>query len=106
MGGNLLRLCLEVLGGLRSGGGFRVCYPKKRGGIPVGADVVKIIELVGQSEQSWEDAVQVAVKEAAKTLRGGITGVEVVNWTGRVNEHGGDITGYRANVQVAFQVEN
>jgi len=70
----------------------------------VGADVVKIIELVGQSEQSWEDAVQVAVKEAAKTLRG-ITGVEVVNWTGRVNEHG-DITGYRANVQVAFQVEN
>ncbi len=70
----------------------------------MGADVVKIIELVGQSEQSWEDAVQVAVKEAAKTLRG-ITGVEVVNWTGRVNEHG-DITGYRANVQVAFQVEN
>ncbi len=103
MGGNLLRLCLEVWAKVR--GGFRVCYPK-RGGIPVGADVVKIIELVGQSEQSWEDAVQVAVKEAAKTLRGGITGVEVVNWTGRVNEHGGDITGYRANVQVAFQVEN
>ncbi len=70
----------------------------------MGADVVKIIELVGQSDQSWEDAVQVAVKEAAKTLRG-ITGVEVVNWTGRVNEQG-EITGYRANVQVAFQVEN
>lgn len=77
---------------------------RKKGGVPVGADVVKIIELVGQSDHSWEDAVQVAVKEAAKTLRG-ITGVEVVNWTGRVNEQG-HITGYRANVQVAFQVED
>ena len=70
----------------------------------MGSNVVKVIELVGQSDRSWEDAVQVAVKEAAKTLRG-ITGVEVVNWTGNVNEHG-DITGYRANVQVAFEEES
>lgn len=70
----------------------------------MGSNVVKVIELVGQSDHSWEDAVQVAVKEAAKTIRG-ITGVEVVNWTGHVNPEG-DITGYRANVQVAFQVES
>ncbi|NLJ80661.1 MAG: dodecin domain-containing protein, partial [Firmicutes bacterium] len=49
----------------------------------MGSEVVKVIELVGQSDHSWEDAVQVAVKEAAKTLRG-ISGVEVVNWTGSV----------------------
>lgn len=67
------------------------------------SNVVKVIELVGQSEDSWEAAVQVAVKEAAATLRG-ITGVEVLNWTGKVNEQG-EITGYRANVQVAFEVE-
>lgn len=66
--------------------------------------VVKVIELVGQSEQSWEDAVQVAVKEASKSVRG-ITGVEVLNWTGQVNDSG-ELTGYRANVQVAFQVES
>ncbi len=66
--------------------------------------VVKVIELVGQSESSWENAVQAAVKEAAKTVRG-ITGVEVLNWTGAVND-AGDITGYRANVQVAFKVDN
>ncbi|NMB00529.1 MAG: dodecin domain-containing protein [Firmicutes bacterium] len=70
----------------------------------MGSNVVKVIELVGESDQSWEDAVQVAVKEVTKTLRG-VTGVEVTNWTGIVNPEG-DITGYRANVQVAFQVEN
>ena len=75
----------------------------KKKGTYMGSEVVKVIELVGQSDHSWEDAVRVAVKEAAKTVRG-MTGVEVMNWTGKVNEKG-DITGYRANVQVAFQVE-
>ena len=42
--------------------------------------VIKVVELVGQSDKSWEDAVQVAVKEAAKTIRH-ISGVEVLNWT-------------------------
>lgn len=65
--------------------------------------VVKVVELVGQSNESWQHAAQEAVKEAAKTLRH-IQGVEVLNWTGEVDEHG-DITGYRANVQVAFAVE-
>jgi len=49
-----------------------------------------------------EDAVRAAVKEAARTLRG-INGVEVMNWTGQVNAQG-EITGYRANVHVAFKV--
>ncbi|NLJ73969.1 MAG: dodecin domain-containing protein [Firmicutes bacterium] len=66
--------------------------------------VFKVIELVGHSDKNWEDAVQMAVKEAAKTIRG-ITGVEVLNWTGNVNEQG-DIVGYKADVQIAFQVEN
>lgn len=70
----------------------------------MGTNVVKVIELVGESDHSWEEAVQVAVKEATRSLRG-VTGVEVMNWTGQVNPDG-DITGYRANVQVAFQVEN
>ena len=69
----------------------------------MGSSVVKVIELVGESDQSWQDAVQVAVKEASKTLRG-ITGVEVLNWTGKVDEEG-EIVVYRANVQVAFEVE-
>lgn len=70
----------------------------------MGSSVIKVIELVGESDRSWEDAVQVAVREAAKTIRG-ITGVEVLNWTGQCN-HDGDITGFRADVQIAFQVDN
>lgn len=65
--------------------------------------VVKVIELVGESPNGWEDAARVAVKEAAKTVRN-ITGVEVINWTGQV-DGSGNITGYRADVQVAFKVE-
>jgi flavin-binding protein dodecin len=79
-------------------------YAKKKGGYPLGSNVVKVIELVGESDRSWEDAVQLAVKEAAKTLRG-ITGVEVMNWTGQVNPEG-DITGYRADIQVAFRLDS
>lgn len=66
--------------------------------------VVKVIELVGESKESWQHAAQEAVREAAKTVRN-ITGVEVLNWTGEVDSSG-NITGYRADVQVAFRVDN
>ena len=38
--------------------------------------VVKIIEVMGISTKSWEDAADEAVKEAATTIRG-ITGIDV-----------------------------
>lgn len=65
--------------------------------------VVKVVELVGLSEESWEDAVKKAVQAASKTVRN-IRGVEVLNWTGDINE--GQITGYKADVQIAFVVED
>ena len=65
--------------------------------------VVKVVELVGESNEGWEDAVRQAVKEASRTVRH-ISGVEVLNWTGNVNEQG-DIMEYKADVQVAFRVE-
>ncbi len=64
--------------------------------------VVKIIELVGTSDKSWEDAVRQAVKEAAKTVRN-IVGVDVVGFTAKVKD--GEITEYRANIKIAFVVE-
>jgi dodecin len=45
-------------------------------------DVAKIIEIIGSSVKSWEDAAQVAVTEASKTLHG-IHGIEVKNMTSR-----------------------
>ena len=46
-------------------------------------EVAKIIEIVGSSTQGWEDAVQVAITEAGKTIHG-ITGLEVIDMTGKV----------------------
>ncbi|MFX1487189.1 MAG: dodecin family protein [Promethearchaeota archaeon] len=65
--------------------------------------VIKIIELVGASEKSWQDAVDNAIEEAGKTIRN-IRGIDVVGWTGKVE--GKKIIEYRANVKIAFLVES
>ncbi len=65
--------------------------------------VASIIELVGESETSWEDAVSRAVGEAAKTVQH-IQGVEVLNMTAVVEE--GKVVKYRADCHVAFGVDD
>jgi len=67
------------------------------------AQVVKVIELVGSSETSWQAAAEAAVREAAKTIRH-IVGVEVTNMTGVVE--GDRVTSWRATVKIAFGIEN
>ena len=47
--------------------------------------IVKVIELLAQSDKSWEDAVQNAIWEASKTIKG-ITGVEILNMTANIEE--------------------
>lgn len=64
--------------------------------------VVKVIELVGSSRHNWTDAVDNAVREAAKTVHS-ITGVEVTNFTANIDN--GEIVEYRANVKLAFKVK-
>jgi flavin-binding protein dodecin len=64
--------------------------------------VIKVIELVGTSAKSWDDAVQQVVKEASSSLRH-ITGVDIIRQTAHVEA--GKISEYRATVHVAFQVE-
>ncbi len=63
--------------------------------------VVKIIELVGSSTTSSDDAVQQALAEAQKTLRN-IRAVDVVS-TGL---RGDSLQEWRAHVRVAFLVES
>ena len=67
------------------------------------AGVVKVIELVGMSNESWQMAAEVALAQAGKTLSG-LIGGEVVGWTCTVDA-GGKITEYKATVKVAFKVE-
>jgi flavin-binding protein dodecin len=61
---------------------------------------VKIIELIGTSTTSSDDAVQQALREAQQTLRN-IKAVDVVS-TGL---RGDDLGEWRAHVRVAFLVE-
>jgi flavin-binding protein dodecin len=64
--------------------------------------VVKIVELIGSSPKSWEEATGNAVKEAAKTIRN-IKGVDVKRCTAKVEKN--KIVEYRAVVKIAFVVE-
>jgi flavin-binding protein dodecin len=66
------------------------------------ARVVKIVELMGVSEESFSDAVRQAVKEASKTIRN-ITGVEVIKSTAEVE--GDEIFEYHVTVRLAFAIE-
>ena len=62
--------------------------------------VTKIIELVGSSKQSSDDAVRAALAEARATLRN-IKALDVVS----VGLRGEDLDEWRAHVRVSFLVE-
>lgn len=63
--------------------------------------VIKVIELVGTSPTSWEDAARNAIKEASETVRD-ISGLKMINQTATVKD--GAITEYRTNVKISFVV--
>ena len=65
--------------------------------------VVKVLELVGSSPQSFSDAVRNAVKIASQTIRN-MRGVEVISSTADVDENG-ELTNYKVNCKIAFVVE-
>ncbi|MBF6593994.1 MAG: dodecin domain-containing protein [Thermaceae bacterium] len=65
--------------------------------------VVKVLEIIAESPKSWEDAVQEAVKETAKTVRG-IQSVWVQDFKAVVKNN--KVVGYRANCKISFTVES
>jgi dodecin len=67
--------------------------------------IAEVIEIVGNSDKSWQDAAQVALDEAKKTIHG-ITGVEVGDMTAKVDPNTGNITEYHTAVKIAFGVEH
>ena len=64
--------------------------------------VVNVIELLAESEESWEDAVRQAVAEATKTLRG-ITSVYVDEFQATVEND--KVKNFRVNLKVSFVLE-
>jgi flavin-binding protein dodecin len=66
------------------------------------SDVAKVVTIIGSSPESFAKAADVAVQEAAKTLRG-IAGAQVVSMSADVE--GDRITMYKTTVNIAFGIE-
>lgn len=64
--------------------------------------VVKVVELIGSSPNSWQEATANAVEAASQSLRN-ITGVDVQRCTAKVKNN--KIVEYRADVKIDFVVE-
>jgi hypothetical protein len=64
--------------------------------------MLKVIEVLAESEKSWEDAAQRAVKEASKTVRS-IKSIYLKNLEATVEN--GKIANYRINASISFLLE-
>ena len=65
--------------------------------------IMKVIEIMAESEKSWSDAAASAVKKASKTIKK-IRSVWVKDQSATVK--GGKITSYRVTVKLTFEVES
>jgi flavin-binding protein dodecin len=64
--------------------------------------VYTIVELVGTSTESWEQAAAAAVEKASKSLRN-LRIAEVVELDMQIDQ--GQVAAYRAKVKVSFKYE-
>lgn len=67
------------------------------------AKVLKTIEIMGESPESWEVAVKDVVKTAAKTVKG-IKSVWVKDMSAEVGDDG-SLKAYRVNCKITFEVQ-
>ena len=68
----------------------------------ISSGAIKVVEVIGISKKSFDDAVAQAVKKASQSIKG-ITGVEIVKHSAKVEA--GKIVQYKANVKLAFPVK-
>jgi dodecin len=66
-------------------------------------NIARVTELSAISEQGFEDAINQAVARATKTLRG-VEGAWVKDMNVMIED--GNITGYKVNVEITFQLED
>ncbi len=64
--------------------------------------VYKVIEVIGSSPTSWEDAARVAVEAAAKSLRD-LRIAEISKLDMKLDD--GKVVAYRARVSLSFKYE-
>ncbi len=64
--------------------------------------IVKVIEVLAQSEKSWEDAAKNALIEASKSVKN-IKSLYIKEQSAKVVDN--KIVKYRVNVKISFEVE-
>ena len=64
--------------------------------------IVKVIEILAQSEQSWEHATQEALREASKTVRN-IQSIYIKEFQAVVENN--NVVNYRINAKISFLIE-
>lgn len=65
-------------------------------------DMLKVIEVLAESEKGWEDAAVRAVEHAGKSVRG-IRSIYIKNMEAKVENN--KIVQYRINAQISFLLE-
>ncbi len=64
--------------------------------------ILKVIEVLANSEKSWEDATKKAVEQASKSVKN-IRSVYVQDQSASVKD--GEINDFRVNVKITFEVK-
>lgn len=64
--------------------------------------MLKVIEVLAESETSWEDAANQAIANASRSVRG-IKSIYIENFEAKVEDN--RITRYRINAKISFMLE-
>lgn len=64
--------------------------------------VIKVIEVLSDSDKSWEDAAQQAVAKASKTVHN-IKSIYIKDHSATINN--GKITSYRVTAKISFELD-
>lgn len=64
--------------------------------------VLKVIEVLANSDKSWEDATRKAVSQASKSLKN-IRSVYIQEQSASVTD--GEVTDFRVNVKITFEID-
>lgn len=64
--------------------------------------MLKVIEVLAESNRSWEDAAQTAIKNASKTVRG-VRSIYIKELSAAVEKN--KIVSYRINAKIAFELD-
>ena len=64
--------------------------------------ILKVIEVLANSEKSWEDATKKAVKHASKSVKN-IRSVYVADQSAAVKD--GEVSDFRVNLKITFEIK-